>query len=128
MINKDHLKLVLTDQKKFLKLSEVKFINVPRYPEISVARLYPHFQTDPETMQYFPDRLAAGHLPERDYFWNVINTLHEAYVRRIIHRARELRHNVEAEHVQQETIQCSDEWFNMFASVPYASRKYQSPY
>ena len=43
MINKDHLKLVLINQKKFLRLSEVKFINVPRFTELAVARLWPHF-------------------------------------------------------------------------------------
>ena len=43
MINKDYLKQVLTNQKKFLKLSELKSINVPKYPELAVSKLYPHF-------------------------------------------------------------------------------------
>ena len=123
MINKDHLKQVLSNQKKFLKLSEVKFINVPKYPELALSRMYPHFQQDPETMQYFPDKIAANHLPDRDYFWNVINTLHQLYVRRIITRARELRHDVDAEAVQQETILVSEEWLGLLNDVPFASSK-----
>ena len=75
-------------------------------------------------MQYFPDRIAAGHLPDRDYFWNIINTLHEEYVQRIIRRAREQRHTQQADQVQQEMVQVSNEWMDLLGMVPYASRKY----
>ena len=40
MITKDHLKAVLTGEKKFLKMSEVRFCNPPAFDEIGVKRLY----------------------------------------------------------------------------------------
>ena len=74
-------------------------------------------------MLYFPDKLAVNQLPDRDYFWTVINTLHESYVRRIITKARDNRHDVGAEAVQQETILVSDEWLGLINDVPFSSSK-----
>ena len=41
MINKDFLKEVLTDDKKLLEMKKVKYINVPKYDELSVTTLWP---------------------------------------------------------------------------------------
>ena len=41
MLNKDMLRLVFANKKKFLALKDVKFIEVPLYDELSVKRLYP---------------------------------------------------------------------------------------
>ena len=46
MINKDFLKAVLAEDKDLLKLSEVKFKNVPLYDELSVVQLWPPMQKD----------------------------------------------------------------------------------
>ena len=40
MITKDHMKQVLKGEKKFLKMMNVKIINVPDYDEIGVKHLY----------------------------------------------------------------------------------------
>ena len=40
-INKDYLKLVLSDEKKLMPLSEVKTVKIPSYDEISVKQLWP---------------------------------------------------------------------------------------
>ena len=40
MINKDMLKEILSGNKALLKLKDVRFIQVPRYDEISVKNLY----------------------------------------------------------------------------------------
>ena len=75
MINKDFLKLVLTEKKKLLLLSEVKHVNVPHYEELSVKKLWPMLQSDETFMHYMPDPTAAERLPERTYFFNVANTV-----------------------------------------------------
>ena len=36
MVNKDFLKKVLSEEKKLLSLNDVKYVNVPRYDELSV--------------------------------------------------------------------------------------------
>jgi hypothetical protein len=55
MFNKDFLKAVLADEKKLLKMSELKSVNVPKYDELSVKNLFPLIRTSPEVMAYFPD-------------------------------------------------------------------------
>ena len=41
VVNKDFLKMVLKGEKQLLKESEVKFISVPQYEELSVKSIYP---------------------------------------------------------------------------------------
>ena len=40
MVSRDHLKAVLKGDKKFLKMNEVNFCNVPAFDEIGVKALY----------------------------------------------------------------------------------------
>ena len=39
-----------------LPLSEVKYVNVPRYDELSVRRFWPIFREDENFMKYIPDK------------------------------------------------------------------------
>ena len=41
MVNKDFLKLVLTEEKALLQLDQVKYVNVPHYDELSVKKFWP---------------------------------------------------------------------------------------
>ena len=65
MVTKDFLREVLMENKKLMKMKEVKFIHVPKYDELSVKALLPHLQNDKMFMQYFPEKLPKGHFPER---------------------------------------------------------------
>ena len=80
MMNKDFLKDVLADKKRLIPLKDVIFVNVPKYDELSVKTVYPLIQKDKELMAFFPDKLPKGRLPDRDYTFNVLNTLREDYV------------------------------------------------
>ena len=55
MFNKDFLKAVLADQKRLLKLSELRTVNVPKFDELSVKNIFPLIRQDAEVMLYFPD-------------------------------------------------------------------------
>ena len=57
---------------------------MPRYDELSVVRLYPKFKADPEIMAYLPDRLPKGRLPDREYLFNILNTVHPDYAKALI--------------------------------------------
>ena len=46
MCNKDFLRQVLAGNKKLLKLSEVKYVNIPRFDELSVKNIYPRYKDD----------------------------------------------------------------------------------
>lgn len=84
MLNKDFLRQVLIEEKKLLKLSDVKFIEVPKFDELSVQKLFPLFEVDANMKVYFPDRLPKGRNPDRSYFFNVMNTMHPEYTQELI--------------------------------------------
>ena len=46
MANKDFLKQVLRDEKKLLNINECRFINIPKFDELSVKNIYPRFKDD----------------------------------------------------------------------------------
>ena len=75
MINKDFLKKVLNEQKKLLPLTDVKYVNVPRYDELSVRKFWPILRQDKTFMKFMPDKDNEHIFPEREYFWNVANTV-----------------------------------------------------
>ena len=75
VLNKDFLKQVLRNEKQLLKKSEVKFIEVPHYEELSVKKMYPLMAKDPEFMSFFPDKYPVGKGPPRGYFFNIMHTL-----------------------------------------------------
>lgn len=75
MVNKDFLKRVFCEEKKLLELRNVKYVNVPHYEELSVKRFWPRVQSDENFMRHMPDPTPDGRLPDRTYFWNVLNTV-----------------------------------------------------
>ena len=79
MLNKDFLKEVLTEEKCLLKLDQVKRVIVPFYDELSVVKLWPMMQSDETFMKYFPSKLAKGRVPDREYFFNILNTFQPDY-------------------------------------------------
>ena len=80
MINKDFLKQVFRDEKKLLMLKDVKYVNIPKYDELSVRRFWPILREDETFMKYMPDQTHEHKIPEREYFWNVANTVQNAHV------------------------------------------------
>jgi hypothetical protein len=48
-------------------------------------------------MKYFPDKLPEGRFPDRDYFWNVFNTLYEDYVTELVAHANKVRNEANVE-------------------------------
>jgi hypothetical protein len=56
MINKDFLKKVLKEEKQLLSLTDVKYVNVPRYDELSVRKFWPMFRQDETFMKFMPEK------------------------------------------------------------------------
>ena len=88
-MNKDFLKEVLSGKKKLYELNDVKRINVPKYDELSVLSFWPQMQKDDKFMQYFPTHFPKGRVPDREYFWNIMNTLMPEYTASLIKHANE---------------------------------------
>ena len=96
MLNKDFLKEILTNQKALLRLDQVKRISVPQFDELSVIKLWPMLQSDEKFMRYFPKKMAKGRVPDREYFFNLVNTFQPSYLQQIIKHANSQRNSVEA--------------------------------
>ena len=84
MLNKDFLRKILIEEKKLLSLSEVKWIEVPKFDEISVKALWPTMQEDDSMMEYFPSQLPKGRLPDRSYFFNIMHSLYPVYTSELV--------------------------------------------
>ena len=91
MMNKDFLKEVLTGDKALMQLKEVKRINVPLYDELSVVKVWPMMKDDEKVRRYFPAKLPKSRLPDREYFFNVVNTFHGDYLAELLQHANKQR-------------------------------------
>ena len=96
-INKDFLKQVMAETKDLLPMARVRTVNVPLYDELSVTKFFPMFQGDEEVMRYLPDPTPDRRLPDRTYFFNVMNTLKPEYMQKIIEHANNLRMSGQAQ-------------------------------
>ena len=95
MLNRDFMKQLLVEDKKLLELRQVVHCSVPKFDELSVKKFWPLMQKDAVFMLYMPDPTLDGRLPEREYFWNVLNTLQTEYVQRLIEHANAQRMTVQ---------------------------------
>ena len=123
MLNKDFLKEVFINQKKLLRLDQVKRICVPLYDELAVIKLWPMLKSDEEVVKYFPTKMAKGRVPDREYFFNIVNTFHGEYLQKLIRHASDQRHESEAMAKAKETIEIADDWWDILNSVPFVSCK-----
>lgn len=124
MLNKDFLRQVFAEEKKLFALAEVKFIEVPKYDELSVINIFGRFKKDKKLMMYLPDRLPKGRNPDRTYFFNVLHTLYPEYVKELVKVAGNHRHQAASQSIEDGIIRVSDEWFAKLQEVPFVSGKY----
>ncbi len=123
MLNKDFLKEVFAEEKDLLKLTDVRWINVPLFDELSVIKIWPMTKEDEQIKMYFPNKLPKGRVPDREYFFNVLNTFQPVYVDQIIRHANDQRNSVSNEAQAKETIEVSDKWWNALTASPFISCK-----
>jgi hypothetical protein len=65
-------------------MSQMRPVTVPKYDELSVKALIGDVMKIPELARFFPEQNYPGCLPEREYFFNVLNTTDPEYVRALI--------------------------------------------
>ena len=73
-------------------------------------------------MKYFDDDYPEGKYPAREYFFNVLNTLHPKFVEQIILHANEMRHGAAGAREMDKVIEISDEWLKKLEKFPFKSR------
>ena len=67
-------------EKEVYKLIEVRYIIVPKIDEMSVSNMSKMIEDDEDIRRYFPDEFFQGRLPNRSYFFNVINTKYPGFL------------------------------------------------
>jgi hypothetical protein len=99
-------------------------MNVPLFQEISVKNLYPDAMKDPLLKKYLPDPdQLSGKLPERDFFFGILCTLRNQYMKDIISDANKKRFSADEDAPKKEAIRLSDAWLEELLKHPYHSRK-----
>ena len=106
-----------------MELSKLRPINVPLYDELSVKKFYPMAQADKTVMRFLPDPRVDGRLPDRTYFFNILNTVHPEYMKKVIEHANEQRMAATADKQEQETIHVSEQWWERLNNIPFVSCK-----
>ena len=125
MLNKDFMKQLLAEEKKLLELSQVRHVHVPHYDELSVKKFWPLMHADRAFMMHMPDPTPDGRLPERGFFWNVLNTLQPAYVTQLIDHANAQRMTAQEDGDGVDAIEITDEWWEKLQAKPFISCKFQ---
>ena len=74
-------------------------------------------------MKYFPDKLPNNRLPDRQYFFNILNTCNEVYVKSLIDHALKMRNSGEGDHLEEKTICISEKMQDMLDAAPFQSCK-----
>ena len=99
-------------------------MKVPLFQEISVKNLYKDALNDPVLQKYLPnpDQLS-GKLPERDFFFGILCTLKQQYMKDIIAEANKKRYKADDEENKKAAISLSDSWLHKLLKHPYHSRK-----
>ena len=78
---------------------------------------------DKKFMLYFPSKMAKGRVPDREYFFNILNTIQPAYLQSFIKHSNEQRNSVMNNAIAKEAIEVSDDWWNALNMVPFISCK-----
>ena len=67
---------------------------------------------------YFPDTYPKGRVCDREYMFNIVNTLHENVVSEILKHALEQRHSLNVDFKEKESIMITDHWKNELKDLP----------
>lgn len=87
MFTKDYAKEIFSEQKQLIKKKNVMFIDVIKYDELSVKNLYNKLMALDNMLLYFPSTYPKGRQCDRDYLFNVANTLHPGIMQEYIDHA-----------------------------------------
>ena len=123
MLNKDFLRQILAEEKKLLALSDVKWIEVPKYDELAVNSIFDRFKADEGLMAFLPDRLPKGRVPDRTYFFNVLHSLYPDFVKQMVRVAQDNRHVAAKNSSDNGVVKVSDDWWKKLNDISFTSCK-----
>ena len=119
MLIKDMIRDILLGKKGVLKLFQVNFVSVPKYDELSVKSLYNNLIKLPGMAQFFPDSYPKGRVCDRNYLFNVANTVHPDVMKELIDYAHKHRYAIEGKST-------SRRWSSPLSTGPTSSSRCNS--
>ena len=122
MFTKDYAKDIFAEKKILMKKKNVLYIEVPKFDELSVKNMYEKLIKLDNMHKYFPDTYPKGRQCDRDYLFNVANTLHEGVVQELIDYSLKQRYDPAMGANQCESILISDKWKEELQSLPLTNR------
>ena len=115
---------ILSEAKSFLRRNEINRMEVPCYQEISMKNLYENAIKDEILAKYLPSKeQLSGRLPEREFFFALLCTLKNKYMKDIIADAHKARYTVAEDDPKKQGIVISDAWLAELEKHPYHSSK-----
>jgi len=118
------LRAIFCNKKKTLKQTNVSSIVVPHYDELSVKNLYADAMKDELVKDYLPDlEQNSNKVPERDFFFGILNSLRPQYIKKVIEDANKVRYEVDVKDPQKDYIMLDEDWYKEFMKYPYFSSK-----
>ena len=76
----------------------------------------------PELAKFFPQQRTIADLPEREFFFNVVNTADPHYISALIKHAHSLRFGDKDPNSNKNIIEITQEWVKELEASPYYSR------
>ena len=104
-------------------MSEVKFCHSPSFDETSVKNIYNKVVKMEGMAVYFPDKFPKGRTCEKEYMYNVWNTMYPESVEMVIEHANKLRYSVEEDKEKSNAITITDEWQAEIDRLPFISKQ-----
>ena len=99
-------------------------MQIPAYQELSVKNLFEDAMNDPVVSKYLPSsEQLGGKLPERDFFFGILSTLKNGYMKEIIEEANKKRFKLDKDDESKEGIAITENWFKELTKHPYYSSK-----
>jgi hypothetical protein len=99
-------------------------MEVPCYYEISVNNLYEDAMKDQLLVKFLPTKeQLSGRLPERDFFFGLMCTQRNQYMKVIIAGAQKARFTVAEDYTKKQAISISGAWIAELQKNPYHSSK-----
>ena len=122
----DFLKEVFAGRKHLIPRDQVRPIDVPRYDELSVVHLIKDIMAQPELAKFFPEQKTAADLPDREYFFNIINTSDHGYLDAILKHAQQIRLAGKQPQDNENFIEVNEQWQKELQASPFLSRMHIS--
>ena len=122
---------VVQGNKKLFPDSQVKKIDLIRWPEFAVKHIWPHALKNPLFKDYIPSGWGidgGGRKPEKLYTWGIICTLEHRWINENLVRIDAARINHRNEHrlTKEPDIKLDPFWAKALLCTPFVARKYSS--